>query len=98
MQSATIKVGKRGTIVIPANLRQSYGLEEGSQVSVEARPEGVLLRPVITLPVEIYSPERKAEFLLNNAVTQEDYDRAVKGVRKMGLNPDEIPHERPDAA
>jgi AbrB family looped-hinge helix DNA binding protein len=98
MKSVATKVGKRGTIVIPANLRQSYGLEEGSQVSVEARPEGVLLRPVITLPVEIYSPERKAEFLLNNAVTQEDYDRAVKGVRKMGLNPDEIPHERPDAA
>jgi AbrB family looped-hinge helix DNA binding protein len=98
MQSATIKVGKRGTIVIPANLRQSYGLEEGSQVIVEARPEGVLLHPVVTLPVEIYSPERKAEFLLNNAVTQDDYDLAVKAVRKMGLNPDEIPHDRPDAA
>jgi len=98
MQSATTKVGKRGTIVIPANLRQSYGLEEGSQVSVEARPEGVLLRPVVTLPVEIYSLERKAEFLLNNAVTQKDYDQAVKEVLKMGLNPDEIPHERPDAS
>ena len=97
MQSATTKVGKRGTIVIPANLRQSYGLEEGSQVIVEARPEGVLLRPVVTLPVEIYSPERKAEFLLNNAVTQADYDQAVKEVRKMGLDPDEIPHNRPDA-
>ena len=98
MQSATTKVGKRGTIVIPANLRQSYGLEEGSQVIVEARPEGVLLRPVVTLPVEIYSPERKAEFLLNNAVTQADYDQAVKDVRKMGLDPDEIPHKRPDAS
>ena len=98
MQSATTKVGKRGTIVIPAKLRQSYGFEEGSQVSVEARPEGVLLRPVVTLPVEIYSPERKAEFLLNNAVTQADYDQAVKEVRKMGLDPDEIPHNRPDAS
>jgi len=98
MQSATTKVGKRGTIVIPANLRQSYGLEEGSQVSVEARPEGVLLRPVVTLPVEIYSPERKAEFLLNNAVTQADYDQVVKEVHKMGLDPDEIPHKRPDAS
>jgi len=73
-------------------------LEEGSQVIVEARPEGVLLRPVITLPVEIYSPERKAEFLLNNAITQEDYDLAVKEVRKMGLDPKDIPHERPESA
>lgn len=98
MQNATIKVGKRGTIVIPANLRQTYGLEEGSQVIVEPRPEGVLLRPVVILPVEIYTPERKAQFLLNNAITQDDYDLAVKKVRKMGLDPGEIPHERLDSA
>jgi len=98
MQNATAKVGKRGTIVIPANIRQEYGLEEGSQVIVEARSEGLLLRPVVTLPIEIYSHERKAEFLLNNAITQADYDQAVKEVRKMGLDPDEIPHEKPDAA
>ena len=96
MQNITTKVGKRGTIVIPAPLRQDYGLEEGSQVIVEARPEGVLLRPVVTLPFEIYTPERKAEFLLNNAVTQEEYDLAAKEVRKMGLDPEEIPHEKPD--
>jgi AbrB family looped-hinge helix DNA binding protein len=98
MQNATAKIGKRGTIVIPANIRQNYGLEEGSQVIVEVRSEGLLLRPVVTLPVELYSPERKAEFLLNNAITQADYDQAVKEVRKMGLDPDEIPHEKPDTA
>lgn len=98
MQSATAKIGKRGTIVIPANIRHNYGLEEGSQVIVEARSEGLLLRPVVTLPVELYSPERKAGFLLNNAITQADYDQAVKEVRKMGLDPDEIPHEKPNTA
>jgi len=98
MQSATAKIGKRGTIVIPANIRQNYGLEEGSQVIVEVRSEGLLLRPVVTLPVELYSPERKAQFLLNNAITQADYDQAVKEVRKLGLDPDEIPHEKPDTA
>ena len=96
MQNIPTKVGKRGTIVIPARIRQDYGLEEGSQVIVEACPEGVLLRPVVTLPFEIYTPERKAEFLLNNAVTPEDYDLALKEVRKMGLDPEEIPHEKPD--
>ena len=69
MKADTTKIGKRGAVVIPSRLRRSYGLEEGSQVIVEARPEGVLLRPVVTLPVEIYTAERKAEFLLNNAVT-----------------------------
>ncbi len=41
----TTKVGKRGTIVIPADLRRKYRLEEGSLVIAEARPEGVLKRP-----------------------------------------------------
>ncbi len=91
----TTKVGKRGTIVIPADIRRKYGLEEGSMVIAEARPEGVLLRPVVTLPVEIYTPERKAEFLLNNAITPEDYAWAVKEVRKMGLDPEAFPHEKP---
>ena len=95
MAVAMTKVGRRGTVVIPARVRARYGLEEGSQLIVEDRPEGVLLKPVVALPVEIYTPERKAEFLLNNAVTRDDYERAVKVVREMGLDPATIPHERP---
>ena len=94
MITETAKVGKRGTIVIPAALRQKYGFEEGSQIVVEPVPEGVLLRPVVTLPIEIYTPERKAEFLLNNAVTPDDYAVAVKQVREMGLGPKQIPHKK----
>jgi AbrB family looped-hinge helix DNA binding protein len=96
MPVETTKVGKRGTVVIPAVLRRKYGFEEGSQLTVEALPEGVFLRPVVTLPVEIYTPERKAEFLLNNAVTQEDYAAAVREVRNMGLDPETVPHKSPD--
>ena len=95
MEMDTTKVGKRGTVVIPAGLRRKYGFEEGSVVIAEARAEGVLLRPVVTLPLEIYTPERKAEFLLNNTVTPKDYAWAVKEVRKMGLDPKKIPHEKP---
>ena len=98
MSIETTKIGKRGTVVIPAAIRQKYGFEEGSQLIVEARPEGLLLRPVVTLPVEIYTPERKAEFLLNNAVTQEDYLDAIKEVRKMGLDPERIPHKPPESS
>ena len=95
MGNETTKVGKRGTVVIPAGMRRKYGFEEGSLVVAEPRAEGVLLRPVVTLPLEIYTPERKAEFLLNNAITREDYEWAVKEVRKLGLEPEIIPHERP---
>ena len=84
------------TVVIPAGLRQAYGIKEGSHLILESRREGVLLKPVITLPVEIYTPERKAEFLLNNTVTPDDYRWAVNEVRKMGLNPEKIPHQKPN--
>ena len=94
MIAETAKVGKRGTIVIPAALRQKYGFEEGSQIVVEPVPEGVLLRPAVMLPIEIYTPERKAEFLLNNAITPEDYTIAVEQVREMGLDPEQIPHKK----
>jgi hypothetical protein len=76
-------------------MRRKYGFEEGSLVVAEPRAEGVLLRPVVTLPLEIYSPERKAEFLLNNVITPEDYEWAVKEVRKLGIDPETIPHKRP---
>lgn len=98
MRVKTTKVGRRGTVVIPATIRRSYGFEEGSLVIMEARSEGVLLRPVVTLPVEIYTPERKAEFLLNNTITPEDYAAAVKEVCSMGLNPETIPHKKPEGA
>jgi hypothetical protein len=49
----------------------------------------------MVVPVERYTPERKAEFLLNNAVDAADYRKARKQVRKLGLDPDAIPHRRP---
>jgi len=96
MRVETTKIGRRGTVVIPAAIRRSYGFEEGSLVIMEAQSDGVLLRPVVTLPVEIYTPERKAEFLLNNTITPEDYASAVKEVSSMGLDPQTIPHEKPE--
>lgn len=92
----TSRVGKRGTVVIPAPLRQRFGIEEGSLVIAEERPEGILIRPAVALPVESYTPERRAEFLLSNAVDAEDYAAALREVRQMGLDSDRIPHRAPD--
>ncbi len=92
------RVGKRGTLVIPARLRRIFGIEEGSEVIAEETAEGILLTPAVTIALELYGPERKAEFLLSNAVDAEDYARAVEEVRALGLDPDAIPHERPEDA
>jgi AbrB family looped-hinge helix DNA binding protein len=93
MESA--KVGKRGAIVVPAKLRKRFGIEEGSLVTAEETEDGILIRPAVVIPVERYTPQRKAEFLLSNAVDEADYRSARKAVRKMGLDPDSIPHAKP---
>lgn len=93
--AATSTVGRRGTIVIPSRLRRRYGIEEGSLVITEEREDGILIRPAVALPIETYTPERRAEFLLSNAVDADDYARAVKEVRALGLDPKRIRHRRP---
>jgi AbrB family looped-hinge helix DNA binding protein len=89
------RVGKRGTVVIPAALRRHYGIEEGTLVIAEPREGGVLIRPALLIPVEVYTPERKAQFLLSNAIDAADYVGALATVRAMGLDPDTIPHYKP---
>lgn len=86
------RVGKRGVVVIPSRLRRRFGIEEGSLLVAEEREGGILLRPAVAVPLEIYTPERKAEFLLNTAVDDKDYQAAAAEVRKLGLNPDAIQH------
>ena len=90
------RVGKRGSIIVPAKLRKRFGIEEGSLVIAEEQDDGILLRPAIVVPVERYTPERKAEFLLSNAIDANDYREARKEVRKLGLDPEKIPHRRPE--
>jgi AbrB family looped-hinge helix DNA binding protein len=87
------KVGKRGTVVLPAKLRRQYGIDEGSMVVAEGAEYGILIRPAAVLPIEIYTPERKAEFLLSNAVDEKDYRAAKAQVQRMGLDPKKIRHK-----
>jgi AbrB family looped-hinge helix DNA binding protein len=94
MEGIASKVGKRGAVVIPARLRRRFGLNEGSFVMAEEREEGVLIRPAAVMPIEVYSLRRRAEFLLNNAVDARDYRRARAEVRRLGFDPDEIPHRK----
>ncbi|MFL6304936.1 MAG: AbrB/MazE/SpoVT family DNA-binding domain-containing protein [Candidatus Sulfotelmatobacter sp.] len=93
MESA--KVGKRGSIIVPAKLRKRFGIEEGTIVIAEEKEDGILIRPAVVVPVERYTPERKAEFLLSNVIDRADYRKARKEVLKLGLDPDSIPHHKP---
>jgi AbrB family looped-hinge helix DNA binding protein len=59
---ATLTVTSRGVVTLPAKLRAALGVKADDQLIAETTPEGLLLRPAVTLPVEIYSDKRVAEF------------------------------------
>ena len=59
---ATLTVTRRGVVTLPAKLREALGLKADDQLIAETTPEGLLLRPAVTLPVEIYGDKRVAEF------------------------------------
>lgn len=59
---ATLTITSRGVVTLPAKLRQALGLKADDQLIAETTPEGLLLRPAVTLPVELYTPDREREF------------------------------------
>jgi AbrB family looped-hinge helix DNA binding protein len=59
---ATLTMNSRGVVTLPAKLREAMGLKPDDQLIAETTPEGLLLRPAVTLPVEVYTPAREREF------------------------------------
>ena len=59
---ATLTLTSRGVVTLPAKLRRALGLRPDDQLIAETTPEGLLLRPAVTLPIEIYSEKRIREF------------------------------------
>ena len=59
---ATLTINSRGVVTLPAKRRQAMGLKADDQLIAETTPQGLLLRPAVTLPLELYTPERLQEF------------------------------------
>ncbi len=59
---ATVTITSRGVVTLPAKVRREMGLKADDQLIAETTPEGLLLRPAVTLPIEIYSKKRIREF------------------------------------
>jgi len=96
--TTTVKSDELGAVSIPPDLLRTIGVSPKSPVKMEVQGTCIVVRPVADatlMDVEIYSPERKAELLLNNAVDAQDYAEVMDIVRGMGLDPSSIPHEPP---
>lgn len=91
----TVTIGKRGTVVLPAKIRKQLGLDDGKTLQVEVCDGKIQFTPISTGPeIEIYTPERLAEFFLNNVMTKDGYEEARQDVMAMGIDPDTIDHYR----
>ena len=80
-----ISINQRGTLTLPKDMRNELGLAGSGQVVAESTKDGVLLRPGVTFPVEIYSKERIKEFEKNNqllAPYAAKIKAALRGKRK----------------
>ncbi len=75
---ATLTVTSRGVVTLPAKLREALGLKADDQLIAETTPEGLLLRPAVTLPVEIYSEQRIREF----DAAEADLDKLLRRKKK----------------
>ncbi|MES2394069.1 MAG: AbrB/MazE/SpoVT family DNA-binding domain-containing protein [Acidobacteriota bacterium] len=96
MAGITIKMGKRGTLVLPSKLRKQFGLTDGSLLSAEIKDGEIRIRPSFVYEPEVWSDETRAYFILINSVTREEYDRGLPDVLAMGIDPTKIKGLPPD--
>ena len=59
---AQLTINTRGVVTLPAKIRKIMGFQANDQLIAETTPQGLLLRPTVTLPLEMYSPSRVQEF------------------------------------
>lgn len=58
----TLTISGRGVITLPAKLRRALGLKPDDLLIAEITSEGLLLRPAVPMPIELYTDERVREF------------------------------------
>lgn len=75
----TLTVTRRGVVTLPAKLRQALGIKGDDQLIAETTPEGLLLRPAVTLPIEIYTDERIREF----DAAEAELDKVLRRRKKL---------------
>jgi len=84
---ATVTITRRGVITLPSKLREALGLKADDHLIAETTPEGLLLRPAVTLPIEIYSPDREREFDAAEAELAEVLREGSKVRKQIGRRP-----------
>ena len=68
-----IKLGKKSQVSIPKAILKRLGLEGETMLLVETTADGgILLRPAVVYPIEMYTEERIEEFISDDRLTDEE--------------------------
>ena len=70
-----VTISSRGVVTIPTRMREAFGLKANDQLIIEDTPQGLLLRPAVSLPIELYSEDRIAEFTRDDQAVAKLLDR-----------------------
>jgi antitoxin PrlF len=81
---ACVTISQHGVITIPARLRDAVGLKPEDELIIEATPEGLLIRPAVSVPIELYTDERIAEFTRDDKAITRTLARAPRPARRRG--------------
>jgi bifunctional DNA-binding transcriptional regulator/antitoxin component of YhaV-PrlF toxin-antitoxin module len=78
-----VKLGKKGQVSIPTALMRRLGLEGDSWLIAETSDDGALvLRPASVYPIEIYTDERIKEFEEEGRITDEEWERVRRLIKR----------------
>ena len=57
-----VTINERGVLTIPARMREAFGIKANDELIIEDTEQGLLLRPAVSVPVELYTEDRIKEF------------------------------------
>jgi AbrB family looped-hinge helix DNA binding protein len=72
-----VVISSRGVITIPTRMREVFGLKANDQLIIEDTPQGLLLRPAVSIPIELYTDQRIKEFTRDDAAVAKLLDRSA---------------------
>jgi antitoxin PrlF len=79
----TLMIGTRGTVTLPAAMRERLGLKPGGLVLAEEKDGSIVLRPAAAVPVEIWSDEKITRLIEEDRL---DPELAERLRRKFGVS------------
>jgi len=77
--TTTIQINKRGTLTLPKELRKRLGLEKGGVIIAETSDDGIILKPAVAFPIEMYTDSRIKEF-------EKDDEKLMEHLKKRSID------------